>query len=132
MYGYDFQMLRQEENPGIEFEYSIPSGSVQETPQGGEGYIWSPGPWSDCPSECGGDKKTRKILCTLSSTKEVVDDNLCDSTNKPLDEEACNDEPCEVGIVYIIYGITGCGVFKRGIQNWQDVCLRINIPKGNY
>ena len=97
MYGYDFQMLRQEENPGIEFEYSIPSGSVQETPQGGEGYIWSPGPWSDCPSECGGDKKTRKILCTLSSTKEVVDDNLCDGTNKPPEKEACNDEPCEVG-----------------------------------
>ena len=99
MYRYDFQMLRQEENPGIEFEYSIPSGSVQETPQGGEGYIWSPGPWSDCPSECGGDKKTRKILCTLSSTKEVVDDNLCDGTNKPSEKEACNDEPCEVRFV---------------------------------
>ena len=41
-------MLRQEENPGVEFEYSMPSGSVQETPSGGEGYIWSPGPWSEC------------------------------------------------------------------------------------
>jgi hypothetical protein len=25
----------------------------------------------------------------------------------------------------------GCGVFKRGIQNWKDFCIKINIPKGN-
>ena len=24
------------------------------------------------------------------------------------------------------------GVFKRGIENQKDFCLRINIPKGNY
>ena len=92
-------MLRQEENPGVEFEYSMPSGSVQETPQGGEGYIWSPGPWSDCPSECGGDQKTRTIICTLSNTKEVVADNLCDGTKKPPETEPCNEEPCEVSTV---------------------------------
>jgi hypothetical protein len=27
------------------------------------------------------------------------------------------------------YGNTGCEVLKRGIQNWKDFCLRINIPK---
>ena len=30
------------------------------------------------------------------------------------------------------YGIPGCRVFKRGVQNWKDFCLKINIPKGNY
>ena len=30
------------------------------------------------------------------------------------------------------YGNTGCGVFKRGIQNVKYFCLRINISKGNY
>ena len=30
------------------------------------------------------------------------------------------------------YGSTGCGVFKRGIQNKKDFCIKINIPKGNY
>ena len=29
------------------------------------------------------------------------------------------------------YGNMGCAVFKRGIQNWKDFCLSINIPKGN-
>ena len=34
--------------------------------------------------------------------------------------------------MYHDYGNTGCGVFKRGIQNLKDFCLRINIPKGNF
>ena len=33
---------------------------------------------------------------------------------------------------FLYYGNTGCGVFKRGIQNWKDFCLRINKLKGNY
>ena len=62
---YFFQMLYQEENPGVEFEYSLPSGSIKETPQGGEGYIWTTGPWAECTSSCGGGQKTRSIMCTL-------------------------------------------------------------------
>ena len=27
---------------------------------------------------------------------------------------------------YIYYGITGCGVFKAGIQNWKGFCIKIN------
>ena len=30
------------------------------------------------------------------------------------------------------YGNTGCRVFKWGVQNWKDFCLKINIPKENY
>ena len=26
------------------------------------------------------------------------------------------------------YGNTGCEVFKRGVQNQEDFCQRINIP----
>ena len=30
------------------------------------------------------------------------------------------------------YGNTDCRVFKRGVKNWKDVCLKINIVKGNF
>ena len=30
------------------------------------------------------------------------------------------------------YGNTGCQVFKGGVQNWTDFCLKINIPKEKY
>ena len=41
-----FQMLVQEENPGIYFEYSMTSGAVK--PPGDDRYDWSVGDWSDC------------------------------------------------------------------------------------
>ena len=28
--------------------------------------------------------------------------------------------------VHAQYGITGCGVFKTGIQNWKGFCIKIN------
>ena len=39
-------MLVQEDNPGIEFEYSMPSGAVK--PPGDDRYDWSVGDWSAC------------------------------------------------------------------------------------
>ena len=39
-------MLVQEDNPGIEFEYSMPSGAVK--PPGDDRYIWYEGQWSEC------------------------------------------------------------------------------------
>ena len=39
-------MLVQEDNPGIEFEYSMPSGAVK--PPGDDHYIWYEGQWSEC------------------------------------------------------------------------------------
>ena len=27
------------------------------------------------------------------------------------------------------YGITGCGIFKAGIQNWKGFCIKINCSQ---
>ena len=43
---FKFQMLVQEENPGIDFEYSMASGAVK--PPGDDRYDWSVGDWSEC------------------------------------------------------------------------------------
>ena len=29
-------------------------------------------------------------------------------------------------------GNMGCRVFKQGVQNWKDFCLKIDISKGNH
>ena len=39
-------MLIQEDNPGIDFEYSMPSGAVKAP--GDDRYVWSMGDWSEC------------------------------------------------------------------------------------
>ena len=31
--------------------------------------------------------------------------------------------------VNVGYGITGCGVFKAGIQNWKGFCIKINCSQ---
>ena len=49
------QLLSQESNPGIEFEYSMAAGAVKETPPAGVGYEWFPdNKWTDCSAPCGG------------------------------------------------------------------------------
>ena len=30
---------------------------------------------------------------------------------------------------YLQYGITGCGIFKAGIQNWKGFCIKINCSQ---
>ena len=32
-------------------------------------------------------------------------------------------------IVATGYGITGCGIFKAGIQNWKGFCIKINCSQ---
>ena len=34
--------------------------------------------------------------------------------------------------MYLRYGVMGCQVFKREVQNWKYFCLKINIPRGTY
>ena len=45
------QLLYQEPNPGIEYEYSFPKDV--SLPQG-DSYNWIYGSWSDCSATCGG------------------------------------------------------------------------------
>ena len=50
-----FQLLSQESNPGVEFEYSVAAGAVNETPPAGVGYEWFPdNKWTECSAPCGG------------------------------------------------------------------------------
>ena len=38
----------------------------------------------------------------------------------------------ESHVCMFIYDNTGCQIFKWGVQNWKDFCLKINIQKGNW
>ena len=54
-------------------------------------------------------------LCTLLKLVALVLAHLISAPDQKL--------------MYVQYGNTGCGVFKWGIQNQKDFCIKINIPK---
>ena len=58
-------------------------------------------------------------LCTrpLLHIKQTTQDNY-------VDQIFSNFDP--------LYGNRDCQVFKRGLQNWKDFCLKINMPEGNF
>ena len=65
----------------------------------------------------------------MSQTEQEFDENVYCDADPNSDEiilEQIDDSAHED------YGNTGCRVFKRGVQNWKDFCLKINIPKRNY
>lgn len=53
---------------------------------------WFTGPWSSCDKECGGGKKTRKVLCLSNGT--AVPNTKCDEETIEFSSDDCNKEPC--------------------------------------
>ena len=80
----------------MEYEYSLKSNAVKETPSGsGGGYSWTQSAWSDCNSPCGGGTRARQVSCSNLETLQQVDDSLCDPYIKPPHNETCNSTPCK-------------------------------------
>lgn len=52
------QLISQEPNQGVEYEFYLPNGRSRE------GYYWSYGSWSSCSRECGSGQTFRKQLIT--------------------------------------------------------------------
>ncbi|KAF6199683.1 hypothetical protein GE061_005981, partial [Apolygus lucorum] len=83
-------LLYQEHNPGIEYVYSVPVGSVRESTK--QGYTWRTDPFSECSVTCGGGKQTRKVWCSHGS--EQVGNVLCDSSTEPAESRICGEQAC--------------------------------------
>uniref|UniRef100_I3M367 Papilin, proteoglycan like sulfated glycoprotein n=1 Tax=Ictidomys tridecemlineatus TaxID=43179 RepID=I3M367_ICTTR len=81
------ELLSQEPNPGVRYEYHLPLGS----PQPGV-FSWSHGSWSDCSAQCGGGHQSRLVFCTIDH--EAYPDHLCQRQPRPADRRPCNPQPC--------------------------------------
>ncbi|XP_067099903.1 papilin isoform X2 [Osmerus mordax] len=80
------ELIVQEPNQGVEFEYYLPHGRSRQ------GYYWSHGSWSSCSMECGSGYQSRLVFCAIDN--EAYPDYLCSSLPRPLSNRTCNPQPC--------------------------------------
>ncbi|XP_053459395.1 papilin isoform X3 [Nycticebus coucang] len=80
------ELLSQEPNPGIHYEYYLPLRWP------GPGPSWSHSSWRDCSAECGRGHQSRLVFCTVDG--EVYPDHMCQHQPRPADHRSCNPHQC--------------------------------------
>ncbi|KAK1893966.1 Papilin, partial [Dissostichus eleginoides] len=80
------ELISQEPNQGVEYEFYLPNGRSRQ------GYYWSFGSWSTCSRECGSGYQSRLVFCTIDN--ESYPDYLCASLPRPQNNRTCNPHTC--------------------------------------
>ncbi|XP_068107345.1 A disintegrin and metalloproteinase with thrombospondin motifs 12 isoform X2 [Hyperolius riggenbachi] len=86
------QLLFQEHNPGIRYEYIIPKESTENEVE--SVYTWKYGSWTDCSATCGAGVQRQIARCVVKG-KGVVKSSLCDPDTQPMPrQKKCNLQDC--------------------------------------
>ncbi|XP_053557160.1 A disintegrin and metalloproteinase with thrombospondin motifs 12 [Bombina bombina] len=87
------QLLFQENNPGIEYEYVIQK-EVNLENEIEPLYIWKYGGWSDCSATCGTGIQSQIARC-VNKGRGVVKNTLCDTGTQPMTrQKRCYKHDC--------------------------------------
>uniref|UniRef100_A0A8C6P469 ADAM metallopeptidase with thrombospondin type 1 motif, 12 n=1 Tax=Nothobranchius furzeri TaxID=105023 RepID=A0A8C6P469_NOTFU len=88
------QLLFQEKNPGIKYEYTIRKSKKTGNEVAEPMYRWTPGAWTDCSTTCGLGVQHQPIRCSEVDVG-VVDESLCDPDSRPEDRHRkCKNMEC--------------------------------------
>ncbi|KAM5291756.1 LOW QUALITY PROTEIN: A disintegrin and metalloproteinase with thrombospondin motifs 7 [Ctenodactylus gundi] len=118
------QLLFQESNPGVRYEYTIHReayghGEVQP-PQ----FSWRYGPWSKCTVTCGTGVQRQSVYCVEQQTG-LVDERHCDSLGQPDDRQRkCSEEPCPARWWAGEWQLCSHSCGPRGLSRRAVLCLR--------
>uniref|UniRef100_A0A8I5NPS0 Peptidase M12B domain-containing protein n=1 Tax=Papio anubis TaxID=9555 RepID=A0A8I5NPS0_PAPAN len=88
------QLLFQESNPGVRYEYTIhrEAGGHGEVPP--PEFSWHYGPWTKCTVTCGRGVQRQSVYCSERQTGPV-DEEHCDPLGRPDDRQRkCSEQPC--------------------------------------
>ncbi|XP_057344319.1 LOW QUALITY PROTEIN: papilin [Manis pentadactyla] len=80
------ELISQEPNPGVHYEFHLPQSEARP------GFSWSHGSWSTCSVDCAGGHQSRQVFCTTDN--EVYPDRMCQHQPRPADRRPCNPHPC--------------------------------------
>ncbi|NXX30848.1 ATS7 metalloproteinase, partial [Nicator chloris] len=88
------QLLFQETNPGVRYQYTIqrPADSENEIEQ--PEFLWRFGSWSTCTATCGTGVQRQGVHC-VERLAGLVEERFCDALSRPDDRQrTCSEEPC--------------------------------------
>ncbi|XP_053769353.1 A disintegrin and metalloproteinase with thrombospondin motifs 7 isoform X2 [Desmodus rotundus] len=88
------QLLIQESNPGVRYEYTIHQAAEPPGLGLSPRFSWTYGPWTKCTVTCGTGIQRQSAYCTEWQAGPV-DDRYCDPVGRPDDRQRkCSEEPC--------------------------------------
>uniref|UniRef100_A0A674B862 ADAM metallopeptidase with thrombospondin type 1 motif, 12 n=1 Tax=Salmo trutta TaxID=8032 RepID=A0A674B862_SALTR len=118
------QLLYQEKNPGIKYEYTIKRNRQTGNEVIKSEYRWRHGAWTDCSTTCGLGEQQQPVRC-FELEVGVVDEALCDPESRPEDRHRkCKNMDCPtrwwVGGWQLCSATCGSG----GVRKRTVLCVR--------
>ncbi|KAF4074761.1 hypothetical protein AMELA_G00243010 [Ameiurus melas] len=88
------QLLFQETNPGVRYEFIVQKNSSADNDLVEPQYRWKYGAWTDCSATCGQGEQQQPVRCFRAGVG-VVDEELCDQNTRPEDRHRhCKNMDC--------------------------------------
>ncbi|XP_005393493.2 PREDICTED: A disintegrin and metalloproteinase with thrombospondin motifs 7 isoform X5 [Chinchilla lanigera] len=88
------QLLFQEHNPGVRYEYTVHRETESLSTAPPPEFSWHHRPWSECTATCGTGVQRQIVYCAEQQAG-LVDERHCDPLTRPDDNHrTCNEEPC--------------------------------------
>ncbi|XP_062868970.1 A disintegrin and metalloproteinase with thrombospondin motifs 7 [Trichomycterus rosablanca] len=90
------QLLFQETNPGVRYQYTISRDILTESSDGNSvsDFQWKHGAWTECSVTCGRGFRGQVVHC-IERLFGIVEEHYCDSSTRPDDNRvSCNAESC--------------------------------------
>ncbi|XP_025894361.1 papilin [Nothoprocta perdicaria] len=109
------ELISQEPNPGVQYEYYLPVQGPSA------GYSWSYSSWSECSSECGGGFQSRLVFCTIDN--EIYPDYMCRNKPQPDNNRTCGRQACpqtkRTSYIYLPQAWNHSGARSSQMKRWK-------------
>ncbi|KAM9446411.1 A disintegrin and metalloproteinase with thrombospondin motifs 12-like [Clarias gariepinus] len=118
------QLLFQETNPGVRYEFTLKKNSSEENDVLESQYRWKYGAWTDCSATCGQGEQQQPVRCFRSGVG-VVEEELCDPNTRPEDRHRhCKNMDCPAR--WWVGGWQSCSATcgSDGIRKRTVLCVR--------
>ncbi|XP_034536697.1 A disintegrin and metalloproteinase with thrombospondin motifs 7 [Notolabrus celidotus] len=88
------QLLFQETNPGVRYEYTVSRNISEDHKIPASVFFWKYGSWTECSVTCGTGVQ-RQIVHCVEKTTGIVEEHFCDPSTRPDDNQtSCSKDQC--------------------------------------